>query len=362
MSRMALLRPAASAAHAFAPSGGRVSRRAVRASLYAGLAALALAAPLLFPGIVTQLAFLWLMILFALTWDVLGGQTGYNSFGNVLFFGLGCYVTAVLQRDTHLSYFASLATGMGLSALVALIAAAVLGSLILGMRGQYFAICTLGLGIAAADLFAGWDFVGAGSGIVPALYPGPVPERNLFFYYLLFVLAAATFLTLRRLYRTRFGAALNAIRDDEDKAEAMGLHTTRYKVAAWMIAALFLGLAGGPVAGLVGFVDPRDLAFAGATYGVWMVLMAILGGRGTLWGPVIGAAVFHTTQELFWTYLFGWQRVALGLVIVAIVVFFPLGIMGWLRIHRPRWFGEATDEAVQPGATLCPADEDARPA
>jgi branched-chain amino acid transport system permease protein len=309
------------------------------------VAAFALASPLLLPQWTTELAFLWLMVLFALTWDLLGGQMGYNSFGNVVFFGLGCYAAAVVQRDSGLPYFASLAAGMGLSAVVALAAAAVLGPLILGIRGQYFAIATLGVGVAAADLFAGWEFVGAGSGIVPPLYPGSVTERNRFFCWLLLALAAVTFLALRWLYGTRFGAVLNAIRDDEDKAEAMGVRTTRHKVLAWMVAALFLGLAGGPVAGLVGFVDPRELAFAGTTFGVWMVLMAMLGGKGTLWGPVIGAAVFHVTQELFWTYLLGWQRVAMGLLIVLIVVFFPQGIMGWLRVHRPQWFGEIVDEA-----------------
>jgi branched-chain amino acid transport system permease protein len=75
-----------------------------------------------------------------------------------------------------------------------------------------------------------------------------------------------------------------------------------------------------------------------------MVLMAILGGKGTLWGPVIGAAVFHVTQEFFWTWLLGWQRVAMGLLIVLIVVFFPQGILGWLRMRRPHWFGETVDE------------------
>ena len=95
--------------------------------------------------------------------------------------------------------------------------------------------------------------------------------------------------------------------------------------------AFFLAAAGGIAGNLVGFIDPREFAFAGATYGVWMVLMALLGGKGTLWGPVIGAAIFHVTQELFWTYLLGWQRVALGLLIVVIVIFFPIGILGWLR-------------------------------
>ncbi|MFQ5971370.1 MAG: branched-chain amino acid ABC transporter permease, partial [Alphaproteobacteria bacterium] len=165
---------------------------------------------------------------------------------------------------------------------------------------------------------------------------------------------AACFLFLRWLYSTRFGLAVNAIRDDEDKAEAMGLKTTLYKTVAWSIAAFFLGICGGLVGHIVGFIDPRDVAFAGATFGVWMVLMAILGGKGTIWGPVIGATIFHVTQELFWTFLLGWQRVALGLLIVLIVVFFPQGILGWVREQWPERFGHRV-------AAVADAEGEAKP-
>jgi len=131
----------------------------------------------------------------------------------------------------------------------------------------------------------------------------------------------------------------------------MGIHTTRYKIVAWCISALFLGLAGGSAGHLIGFIDPTEVAFAGATFGVWMILMAILGGKGTLWGPVIGAVIFHITQELFWTYLFGWQRVALGVLIVGIVVFFPQGIMGWIRERWPERFGYRVEESTVPSAS-----------
>jgi branched-chain amino acid transport system permease protein len=154
---------------------------------------------------------------------------------------------------------------------------------------------------------------------------------------------------MRWLYSGRFGLAINAIRDDEDKAEAMGLRTTQFKTTAWCVSAFFLGLAGGVVGNLLGFIDPREVAFAGSTYGVWMVLMAILCGKGTLWGPVIGAVIFHITQELFWTYLLGWQRVALGLLIVLIVVFFPVGILGWARERWPERFGHDVDETPSQG-------------
>ena len=300
------------------------------------LAFLGLAGPFLLPGLATQIAFLWLMVVFALTWDMLGGRMGYNSFGNIVFFGIGCYAAAVVQRDAGFAYFEGLGLGLLAGACLAVLAAVVFGAAMLGIRGHYFAIGTLGLGIAAGEIAAGWDYVGAGSGMALPLYPGALGQREIFFCYSLFVLAAICFLLFRWIYSTRFGLALNAIRDDHDKADAMGLRTTQIKIFAWALSALFLGISGGLAANMIGFIDPRDVAFAGATFGVWMVLMAILGGKGTLWGPVLGAFVFHVTQELFWTYLLGWQRVALGLLIVVIVVFFPQGIMGWLAERRAR--------------------------
>jgi len=341
-----------------------MNRTGSRIVLYGGICLVSLILPLVLPAYQTQLAFLWVMVIFALTWDIVGGQMGYNSFGNVVFFGIGMYVTAVVQRNLHYDieeyvhvagrvesltpgeYLEGLFLGMGAGGLVAVAAAAVLGACILGMgmRGQYFGICTLGLGVAAGELANGWEYIGAGSGLVTPVFPDGLGQRGAFYYYIFFIIAGITFVTLRWLYAGRFGLAINAIRDDEDKAEAMGIHTSRYKIVAWCISALFLSLAGGGVGHLVGFIDPTEVAFAGATFGVWMILMAILGGKGTLWGPVIGAVIFHITQELFWTYLFGWQRVALGALIVGIVVFFPQGIMGWIREHWPERFGHRVEK------------------
>lgn len=333
---------------------------------YGALLFLSLLAPWIFSAYQTQLAFLWVMVVFALSWDVMGGQMGYNSFGNILFFGIGMYVTAVVQRNLHfdieeyvhvagsvdtltsLEYLTGLFLGMGAGCLVAVGVAAILGVVILGMgmRGQYFGICTLGLGVAAGELAGGWEYIGAGSGLVTPVFPDGLGERGIFFYHVFFVIAVIAFMTLRWIYATRFGLALNAIRDDEDKAEAMGIHTTRYKIIAWCISAFFLSLVGGGVGHLIGFIDPTEVAFSGATFGVWMILMAILGGKGTLWGPVIGALIFHFTQEMFWTYLFGWQRVALGALIVAIVVFFPQGVMGWARERWPERFGHRVENGA----------------
>ncbi len=312
--------------------------------VFAGVLAFAIGAPFLLADYKVQLAFMWVMIVFALTWDLAGGQMGYNSFGNVVFFGIGAYACAVVQRDSGLGYYPGLFCGMLAGGALAVAAAAILGSGILALRGQYFAIATLGLGIAAGEIAAAWDYIGAGSGIATPVFPGQIENRQTFFYAVCAALGIFCLFFFRRLYQGRFRLAINAIRDDEDKAEAMGLRTTLYKTLAWAIAAAFLGLTGGAVGNLIGFIDAHDVAFAGTTYGVWMVLMAILGGKGTLWGPVAGAIVFHITQELFWTYLLGWQRVALGLLILLIVVFFPEGIMGWLRERFPAMFGEVVEE------------------
>ncbi len=341
---------------------------AVKRVLPFALLALGIIAPFALPAFTVQLTFLWIMIVFALCWDILGGQMGYNSFGNIAFFGIGVYTATIVQiglfqdvaaytaaagmENVNLTpdqYFIGLFVGLAAAPVLAIIVAVLLGLALLGLRGHYFAIATLGLGIAAGELAAAWTFLGGASGVQVPVYPGSLVSGRLLFYFLSAGLGVATFVTLRWLYTTRFGLAVNAIRDDEDKAEALGLRTTRYKVIAWCIGAVFLGIAGGLVGHIIGFIDPREVAFAGASFGVWMILMAILGGKGTLWGPVIGAVLFHTMRELFWTYLFGWQNVAMGVLIVIVVVFFPFGLLGWLKRRYPQLFARDVP-APQAGA------------
>ncbi len=324
------------------------------------------AAPLLFPDYTNQIAVLWLMVVFASTWDILGGQMGYNSLGNIVFFGAGMYISAVVQiglyydvgmytsaaRTTHIAFtHAQYFTGFALGAIAAGIISAVLavgfGWIVFGLRGPYFAIGTLGVAVAAAELISSWEWIGAASGISLPVYPGGPGIQKLFFYFLLFALAFGLLIFLRWLYSTSFGLAINAIRDDEEKAEAMGLHTRRYKRIAWVIAAFFLGISGAIFGNMIGFIEPRDIAFPTTTFNIFMVLMVLLGGKGTLWGPVVGALVFHVIKEVTWTYFLGWQFVALGLLIVIIVVYFQQGIVGWLIEKYPERFGGRTAVAKE---------------
>jgi branched-chain amino acid transport system permease protein len=205
----------------------------------------------------------------------------------------------------------------------------------------------LGLGIAAGEIAGGIEIIGAGQGFTTPPFPAEIVDteaRGKFFYFLSFALLIGTFVFVKYIYGSRFRLILNAIRDNEDKAEAMGIQTMKYKIVGWMCSAFFCGLAGGIMGGLIGYIDSTDVAFDGREMGVFMVLMAILGGKGTLWGPVIGATLFHFFKEGLWTLILGWQYVALGVLIVVIVVYFPEGLMGWLREKYPERFGEVIDE------------------
>lgn len=333
--------------------------------LYGAILIGGIAAPFLFEGYTTQFAILWMMILFALTWDIAGGQMGYNSLGNILFFGVGMYISAVTQVGLFTDvgsytsarggeqlvldygeYFYGLGIGLALSAVGCVILAVIIGWVVFGLRGPYFAIGTLGIALSARELFATWEWVGGGSGIAMPVYPGYPDERSRVFYVILFVLAVLTFLFVKWLYSTRFGLAINAIRDDEEKAEAMGIHTTRHKILAWSVSAFFLGMSGAVFGNMTGFVEPAEVAFPTITFGIFMVVMSLLGGKGTLWGPVIGATVFHVIKEVTWTYLLGWQWVALGVLIVVNVVFFQQGILGWVQEKWPEKFGITVEDAA----------------
>lgn len=327
-------------------------------ALHLGLLGAGIAAPFVFPAHMVQFAVFWIFVLFAMTWDTVGGQMGYNSLGNILFFGLGMYVCALAQIgivynigeytaadgaikvsfNAH-QYFEGLALGLVLAAVIPVIVAAILSWILLGIRGPYFAIGTLGAAIAAAELTAAWGWVGGGQGISMPVYPGGPGTRERFFYVACMVAAMACYLFLRWLYSTRFRLAINAIRDDEDKAEALGLHTMRYKTVAWCVSAFFLGIAGALFGNMTGFIEPLETAYPTLTFGIFMVAMTLLGGKGMLWGPIVGATVFYTLREVTWTYLLGWQYIALGLLIIVNVVYFQQGILGWVRGRKPEWFG-----------------------
>jgi len=315
--------------------------------IYAVLGVVGILGPILFPAYTISIAYMWVIVLMAITWDTLGGQTGYNSLGNITFFGVGMYVSAIVQIAvfyeggvaeytsaagsikpvyTAFEYFFGLFLGILAAGIVGLLMALVFSTFMFGLRGPYFAIGSLGLAIAAAELTITIDYVGGPSGISMPLFPGDIELRAGFFYIICFLLAVVAHFLLRWLYSTQFGLAINAIRDDEDKAEAMGIPTLAYKRVGWCIAAFFMGCIGAVVGNITGFA-------------------ALLGGKGTLWGPVIGAIIFHVIKDTAWTLLLGFQWIALGIVLIVNIVYFQQGLVGWLQSKFPEKFGLVVDEA-----------------
>ena len=330
--------------------------------LYVAILLAAIFGPILFPNYIQQMAVLWVMVLMASTWDALGGQTGYNSLGNITFFGAGMYISAIIQISmfydvaeytsaygaikpvfTESQYYTGLYLGIIGAGLGSVLLSLFFGTFMFGLRGPYFAIGTLGLAVAAGQLTGTFDYVGGGSGISMPFFPGDIEFRSLFFYGFCFGLAALSHFVLRWMYSTQFGPAINAIRDDEDKAEAMGIPTLLHKQIGWAVAAFFMGCVGAVFGNMVGFIEPVEVAFPPATFGIFMVAMALLGGKGTLVGPVIGAVLFHVIKETTWTVLLGWQWVALGLILIVNIVYFQEGLMGWLQRKYPEFFGIVVD-------------------
>ena len=332
---------------------------------YAGLGLFGVFGPILFPEYTLSIAYLWMMVLMASTWDILGGQMGYNSLGNITFFGVGMYVSAIVQiaffyeggvgeytsamgsikpEFTDAQYFYGLFMGIIAAALVALLISLLLSTFMFGLRGPYFAIGSLGIAVATAELTITINYVGGASGISMPLFPGDIEFRSTFFYILCFILTIMAHFLLRWMYSTQFGLAINAIRDDEDKAEAMGIPTLVYKRIGWGIAAVFMGAIGAIAGNMSGFID-KEVAYPIPTFGIFMVAMVLLGGKGTLWGPVVGAIIFHVVKEATWTYLLNLQWIALGLILIINIVYFQQGLMGWLQTKYPEMFGIVVDEA-----------------
>ena len=264
--------------------------------------------------------------------NLMAGYTGYPAFGNVVFFGLGGYATAMLMVHADLPFWLAAPIATLACPLLALL----LGPALLRIRGHYFAIATLGLNEATREVVAnGGDLTGGGTGLSLPLPEGGPVFNAIRFYYLFFAVLLLSIAVVHLFARTRLGLACQAIRDNESKAEASGLHTLRYKTLAWMLSAALTGAVGAIQAWWITYIDPAsmfDMALA-----VKAFACLLLGGPGTVLGPVAGAFVIELLANFTWSRLLNWHLGAMGLVIMLIVLFFPRGFAQALAPHRDRW-------------------------
>lgn len=257
----------------------------------------------------------------ALGWNIIGGYTGYVSFGNVVFFGLGAYVSAVLSAHNVDNVFLAIP----LAAVVAAVFATVVGYPILRLKGHYFAIATLAISLAVGEEIANLDALGGGSGLT-------LHQSSTFFsqyYYAMWTVCALSIAATWWIARSKLGYAFVAIRENEDAAAALGVDATRYKVIAWAFSGMMAAAAGAVFAFGNGFIDPPTVF--GVDYNIFPIVMVLLGGVSTVAGPVVGAFILTALNEVLWNRFPELHTLFFGVAIVIIVLFLPRGLLYLLR-------------------------------
>jgi ABC-type branched-subunit amino acid transport system ATPase component/ABC-type branched-subunit amino acid transport system permease subunit len=288
-----------------------------------------------YPQVVLLLAFL--LATQAVGWNIISGYAGYVSLGHSVFLGLGSYTAGIVGAQTGLNPFLLAPLG----GLVAVAAAVLAGSVVLRTRGHAFVIITIALLLATQVIATNWDALTGGSdGITLTLPTWSRDILNLPFYFAFLALMLASIGFSAWIRRTKFGTGLVAIREDEGKAATIGVDTPRYKIAAYGASVFVSGMAGAVYAYFLTFLNPIG-AFS-ILGSVTIVLAALVGGRGTLWGPVIGAFIVQIASELATVYGGGTQSRVLvfGLALVLVVLFLPAGLLptveAWWRRRHPR--------------------------
>lgn len=273
---------------------------------------------------------LLVFMILAYSWNLIGGYAGYTHFGQVCFFGLGGYVGALLIQKAGMPWYFA----VPVAALAGIALALPLGTAMLRLKGPYFAIGMFGLTRVLESLVLGFDSItqgGTGLYLVPLDNLRPV-------YYTLVGLALVMILATWRLDNSRLGLKLLAIREDEQAAEALGVRTTRLKIGTFVVSAIAPAAVGALYAVYLGFIDPPT-AFS-PVMELTTIAIVLLGGMGTVLGPLVGAIVLSVVNELLWARFPEYYLAIVGTLVLLSVLFMPRGIAnlcmkkGWLPAGR----------------------------
>lgn len=271
--------------------------------------------------VVSLAILLFLSLTLAQSWNLISGYTGYVSFGHVVFFGVGAYTGALLVTRWEWPWLPALLMSGAAAALLAL----GVGAICLRLRGAYFAIAMLGLNEAVQILASTWEsLTGGGLGLTLP----PLLEREQI-YYLMGGLALGSMALAYVVASSRFGLQLLAIREDEVGAEAVGVPTTRRKIEAFVLSAVPAGMAGSLHAWYVSYIDPASVFSVLMT--IQMIVMVLLGGAGTVLGPVVGAAAYTILNEIFWVRFPFLQMTLVGAAILLLILYMPMGVLHLLQ-------------------------------
>jgi branched-chain amino acid transport system permease protein len=274
---------------------------------------------------------LLIFLVLAYSWNLIGGYTGYSHFGQVAFFGIGAYVGSLLIFHWNVPwYLAALA-----AALAGAIIALPLGGAMLRLKGPFFAIGMFGLARVLEAFALGFDGITQGG---TGIYLKPLVDLKPL-YYVVAAVAAVMMLLTWRLDNSRLGLKLLAIREDENAAESLGIPTTRLKIGAFVASAVAPAAMGCLYSVYLGFIDPPT-AFA-SNIELTTIAMVLLGGMGTVLGPLLGAIVLSVVNEVLWANYPQIYLASVGVIVLLAVLFTPRGLVnigmkgGWLALGRP---------------------------
>lgn len=277
--------------------------------------------------------FMWVVI--GSSWNLLAGYTGQVSFGHAIFFGVGAYTAGIFASKLGISAWWGMAFGGIFSMLVGLF----VGWVCFRLRGPYFALATLAGGEIIRLIATNWESLT--DGMVGILIIQSFKSK-LSYYYIALALALACIYTIRMIMKSKWGYYFVSIREDEDAAASLGINTTLYKNVSLLVSSFFTGMAGAFYMNYMAFIDP-EVVFSLHYISIMAILVGIVGGVATIWGPAVGAFVMVGLQETFRSSFFGlapkWisqaHALVFGLLVIFVIMFLANGIVGdWPKIKR----------------------------
>lgn len=277
--------------------------------------------------------FMWVVI--GSSWNLLAGYTGQVSFGHAIFFGVGAYTAGLCVTKLGISAW----WGMAFGGFSAMLVGLFVGWVCFRLRGPYFALATLAGGEIFRLIATNWESLTEG---MVGILIIPTFKSKLPYYYISFSLALACIGVIYLIMKSKWGYYFVSIREDEDAAASMGINTTLYKNVSLLVSSFFTGMAGAFYMNYMAFIDP-EVVFSLHFISIMAILVGIVGGVATIWGPAVGAFVMVGVQETFRSSFFGlapsWvsqsHSLAFGLLVIFVIMFLANGIVGdWRKIKQ----------------------------
>ena len=279
------------------------------------------------------LALMWVVI--GGSWNLLAGYTGQVSFGHAVFFGVGAYTAGIFANTLGISAWWGMVFGGFTAGLIGLL----IGWICFRLRGPYFALATIAAGEIFRLIATNWESLT--EGMVGILIIQSFRSK-LPYYYIALALAAASILVFNLVMKSKLGFYFVSIREDQDAAESLGINATLYKNISLLISSFFTGMAGAFYMNYMAFIDP-EVVFSLHYISIMAILVGIIGGVATIWGPAVGAFIMIGVQETFRSSLFGlapkWLAeshvLVFGLLVIFVILYMANGVVGdWPKIKR----------------------------